>query len=449
MPDKPTSAVRPESLPVPEGHTERRDMRTLNSKTFVKPEKHNGKDVFICEARLEAVCYLSDDNEWRSIDTEVRDIGDGQYGVEWAPYKFYVHKAGIGFDFHSRAGGFVRVTLIGVGEEIFDTTQKMSPTYTDNAVVYYEIRPGCDIVFQCHSQRVKTLRVLKNADAPKVFRWRCEYDNEGQEKILPHLFGTDAMGDSLELELKIEEGGKSHQFVEEIWTGRVKKITDLATRIKSYSTDVAWPVSIDPTVNYSVTTGADDGRERSGSWYNSDSYLITGNFSFSWSLGVRFQGVSIPQGSTINSATLSLYCIGANYGATRGGLGKIYGYDTDDAAAFSSTIRPTNVSKTTASTLINTPPSVGAWSDFNVASIVQEIVDRGGWASGNDMSFPIIDNSSPSGRYTFWEAYERSPSTNNPALSITYTAAAAGAGMCFNKGMAFGKGRIFGGRAFG
>lgn len=131
---------------------------------------------------------------------------------------------------------------------------------------------------------------------------------------------------------------------------------------------------------------------------------------------VRFNSVTIPQGSTIASATLTFTATGTfsfNY------LSKIYGIDEDDTADFSSD--PLGRSKTTASidwdetsmadeTEIVTP---------DISTIVQEIVDRGSWASGNDMGF-IIENDGTTGDSNA-DFYDYGTSSAKAALlDVTY-----------------------------
>ena len=153
-------AVRPESLPVPPGKTERRELRTPTGKTFVHAEKApDGKEIRTCQTQLGAVCYRDDDGQLRSIDTTIRDLGT-HVGIEWAPYKFKLHETGIGFDFESREGGTCSITLTGIGGEKFEDTIK--PEVSENVITYRDVRPGCDIVFKCLNQRVKTLRILRD-----------------------------------------------------------------------------------------------------------------------------------------------------------------------------------------------------------------------------------------------------------------------------------------------
>lgn len=94
----------------------------------------------------------------------------------------------------------------------------------------------------------------------------------------------------------------------------------------------------------------------------------------------RFDGVSIPAGSTINSATLRVTPVSISHDTA---ACAIYANDADDAVA------PTD--GTTGAALTLTTANV-AWSGSNlgtsevsspdITSVIQEVIDRGGWASG-------------------------------------------------------------------
>jgi len=115
------------------------------------------------------------------------------------------------------------------------------------------------------------------------------------------------------------------------------------------------------------------------------------------SCAVRFTGVTIPQGTIISSATLSI-AADTVAGATRIYV-RTYGIDEDNTADFTS--NPENRTKTTATSDINDNlPSAGQFLNLNVTAIVQEIVDRGGWASGNAMGLWVMEyGSTANGTY--------------------------------------------------
>lgn len=103
--------------------------------------------------------------------------------------------------------------------------------------------------------------------------------------------------------------------------------------------------------------------------------------------------VNVSQGVSINDALLG-YAVNFK-GAGSGDLkGKIYGIAEDNT---STSGNPMGRSKTSNSDTANwSLPSVGQHSQHGITSIVQEIVNRGGWSYGNNMGFLVYDNGSPS-----------------------------------------------------
>jgi hypothetical protein len=142
-------------------------------------------------------------------------------------------------------------------------------------------------------------------------------------------------------------------------------------------------------------------------------------------VGMRFNGIAIPQGATITKAYIQFTVDEATSASCNL---TIKGEDSDNAVAFAT--RSKNVSlrvKTTAS--VNWQPAAWAAVDIGAArqtpdlkSIIQEIVDRSGWASGNSMAFIVTGTGT--GKRTA-VAYETN-SANAAMLYIEYTFLKAG-----------------------
>lgn len=128
--------------------------------------------------------------------------------------------------------------------------------------------------------------------------------------------------------------------------------------------------------------------------FNGDGELIIGEhptISRIYNGGFRFQAVNIPQGATVTNAKIRF--INQSLGSGTPAL-LVSGEDVDDSAAFSTYANFAGRTPTTA-TDTWTPSPITADSRLetdNISAIVQEIVDRGGWAAGNDMTFQIFEN---------------------------------------------------------
>ena len=174
------------------------------------------------------------------------------------------------------------------------------------------------------------------------------------------------------------------------------------------------------TLQVKVTDTADDGCEVVG--IELLDFIIVAGWGGTAELDpfFRFLNVTVPQGATIDSATLTLNITDVT-GAPDTTL---YGVDVDDAAAFADPGNlPSAATRTTASA--DPDPASAGTKVITITTIVQEIVDRGGWASGNAMAFVVADNAGSGDNTWSVEDYEDEEGTAKATLDITYTAGAS------------------------
>lgn len=170
------------------------------------------------------------------------------------------------------------------------------------------------------------------------------------------------------------------------------------------------------TLALQVGAGSDDAREiGDGTVELSDASQISLSAATYWA-GMRWTGVTVAQAATISSASLEIYTINSTNDVA-GGAG-VYGQAADNAATFAaSTNNITGRSRTTASATWSGDLGGPGWKSLDVTSIVQEIVNRSGWASGNALAL-LID--SVSGTDLRWRSYEYD-TTLAAKLTINYT----------------------------
>lgn len=111
----------------------------------------------------------------------------------------------------------------------------------------------------------------------------------------------------------------------------------------------------------------------------------SGAANFDFSSGMRFQTVVIPVGSAILAAHLE---VRAWVACANELTSFIHGEDVDDAATFTTVVNYTGRTRTAASvtwTIPNTWVQDTWYNSPDISDIIQEIVNRGGWASGNDI----------------------------------------------------------------
>ncbi len=172
--------------------------------------------------------------------------------------------------------------------------------------------------------------------------------------------------------------------------------------------------------NYQVSQSADDAEESSnGAMDLTSGDLDLGDKPYN---GLRFQNINIEQGASITNAYIQFTADKDNQSASASYT--IKGQASDDASVFTtSTSNITSRSTTSASVNWNNIPawntagqSADAQKSPDISTIVQEIVDRGGWSSGNAMAFFVSGSSGKRSAKT----YDSDPA-KAPKLVIEYT----------------------------
>ena len=182
------------------------------------------------------------------------------------------------------------------------------------------------------------------------------------------------------------------------------------------------PAPSSGTVTVQVNLGSDDVNEEGatfttnyvGFWAGSSATPAT---SYS---GLRFNSINIPRGAVITSARIEVYSVNQSQWTQIAFL--IAGDAVDNSATFSASSKPSQRPLTTVRINHNTNTNwaINTWYVLqDVTPIVQEIVSRSGWQSGNSLAFILRGMGAAWGRKYAW-AYEANPA-NAARLVITYT----------------------------
>ena len=155
------------------------------------------------------------------------------------------------------------------------------------------------------------------------------------------------------------------------------------------------------TLNLHVSSGNDDAWENGeGEFYNDGSFLMitsyytTAKYMYRCA-GTLFQNVTIPQNTTILSADYSIYPHTGVYDYLRV---YVYGNDVNNSANFNTTphvISPTYRPRTSAKVSWEDYGHAHSWISRDVTPVVQEIIDRAGWQSGNNLTLLLIAKVAP------------------------------------------------------
>jgi hypothetical protein len=183
------------------------------------------------------------------------------------------------------------------------------------------------------------------------------------------------------------------------------------------------------TFSRRITAGSDDGDNLTDyGWYGSSNYVLLGRHNFeltdplSYNGAFRFTNVTIPSGSVINSVYITFTADDGNLSGNDADVQfKVRCIDEDNTATFTS--NPYTRSKTTAQ--YEWDPTIPDTDNYTVTSsnlkdIVQEVIDRPGWVSGNALGFLFEDRATPGYNVASIYSYEGS-SSKCALVEIDYT----------------------------
>jgi hypothetical protein len=170
-----------------------------------------------------------------------------------------------------------------------------------------------------------------------------------------------------------------------------------------------------------VSVGADDAEEETTNTVlvgNADLDMMVGDEG-NLVVGVRFRGVAVPKGAQITNAYVQFQADEAQSGATSL---TIKGQADDNPAAFTTAAGSISSRPTTTAAVSWAPPAwlgVGdtglAQRTSNIASVLQEIVNRSGWAPGNALVLLVTGTGT-----RVAESYNGSP-TGAPRLHVEWS----------------------------
>jgi len=199
-------------------------------------------------------------------------------------------------------------------------------------------------------------------------------------------------------------------------------------------TKATFPVFIDTDIGEEqIGASADDamshgatypGADRFSSTYTSENNgANTGSF---YNDGLRFQGIPIPQGATIDSAAISLYATGARFLDIY-----IACEDVDDGAAWGVGHWPKDAYASHTGAQVRWTPAAWvdwAWRDSpDLSAPVEEVVARPGWSSGNDLNFISYNVLTylSTAMFRTYRAYDYSGNVLGAKFNCSYTEAAS------------------------
>ncbi len=384
--------------------------RTENSKTF---DMGKGKKKLI--HLFGAIHYkhkYSDRNElWKEIDLTIEEKKN-LFVVENAPYNLEIFKDSIGLSYTSRRGGNIifRLKKIG-GTDVKDLSLNISPRINKNRLYWDNVVEDLDIYIDLRPLSCEFYKVLKSANAPKDWEWECVEDKVVFFKVnSKQITGEDKENRivkviSTKSKVNLEKyKDKKYYLLHEKFEEKTVKIKDKRTRIKEWIDKVEYPVLIDADITELIVANNDDGYgtgyNHGWDWNNTE---IKGGYrstDYTMFPGLRFQGLAIAKEAEITNALLKVQLKNIFWADP---TFRVYGDDVDDAGVFSNGDLPQNITKTDAFASW-VPAAPYEWKTIDVKTIIQELVNRALWASGNDIRLAMFHQEAPiSEQATFYD----------------------------------------------
>lgn len=168
-------------------------------------------------------------------------------------------------------------------------------------------------------------------------------------------------------------------------------------------------------VSFTESVGSSlDDNEYSGSTYYTNSAAPTLSVSSYTLVGARFTTINIPRGSTIINATVEVYAADSKNLAMDG---DIQAHAHDDAPDGNTQINTRT--KTTASVIWTAALTNAVYNTSpNIKTVIQEIVNRSGWAANNALMIIFTGRTSSTCGIAQWD---KTPTgTYSMKLNITY-----------------------------
>ena len=179
------------------------------------------------------------------------------------------------------------------------------------------------------------------------------------------------------------------------------------------------PTSEETTITKIVTASSDDAEENTNNGamdYDSDDLEMTNLDGVKQTVGIRFRDIGIPQGATVTNAYIEFVADESQSVTTNLSL---YAQAIDNAPTFTSNnYNISSRAKTSVSTAWSGIPawySGSVYTSPNISSVIQEVINRPGWASGNALAIIITGTG-----HRTPKAYDTSTS-KAPKLVITYS----------------------------
>lgn len=411
------------------------ELRTEYSKTFKKITADGEK--FRLEQSGGPIHFKDDEQKWQDISTELQQMSDGS---------FFNHTNTFATEFSAstlsqfQAKAMYENFTVGISiPTIRPAIARLVKVGEDSSAVEYpNVLPGIDARFSVQPNRLSKEFILQNPVAVQEELPFLLHLSEGvSAELIDEQIVLKKSGEMVGVlpspklyELKNRNRGYQYpggiQFKLEQQSEHVVQISKvLSPQARQWlmAPEREYPVAVDATLNLQVGASDDDGDSQISIDVDNSitrDRIPLGNYNGNAHIGAaRFSSVALAQGTAITSAELILTAIGS-YDCGACTLSITLQLDDVDNSAALTTTNINDRTGTTASSNHSIPVIVDNTEyNFDITAQVQEVLDRGGFTSGNAMTVLASDNGSDGSEWQEYHSYDNDPA-KAPKLVIEY-----------------------------
>ncbi len=412
------------------------ELRTENSKTYTKQTADG--TLYRLEQSGAPIHFIDTDKRWQEISTDIQRLPDGSFFNRTNSFKSE-------FSASTLSTSHARITFNDYSLAL--TVPAAQPSFArlvqvreaGSAVEYPNVLPGIDARFSIQSNRLTKEFVLQN---PAAVREELPFLLHLSEGVSAELVDGQIVLKKNSLPVaelprpklyELDNRNRGYVFAGEV-SFSLEHISDHVVKVTKILSPEAqqwlrqperqYPVAVDATLNLQVGAGDDDGDSQVSVDIDNSitrDRIPLGNYNGNSHIGAaRFSSVALAQGTTITSAELILTALGTyDCGACTLSI-TLQLDDVDDSAALTTTNINDRTGTTASSNHSITATVDNTEYNFAITSQVQEVLDRGGFVSGNAMTVLASDNGSDSSEWQEYYTYNNDPA-KAPKLVIVYS----------------------------
>jgi len=352
------------------------------SKKTQLPNAPNGRKRYAINASLD-VLQMKEDGVWEDIDASLDKNGLPKK----VPYDLTPYLTGLpGFHYKSKNSGEFDVRLKCAKQSagsIVEIPHKpnVKPVIKGRTITWTDYYPDVDVVLTMGNACVVLNRIIKSPSAPLEYDVEITEVEKGEAQLQPLKPATDAAGQLLKMEEKPSLDGRTETLKLEVLPLEGQEVKP-----------ITYPIRDSTIIEIGVGASTDDCYRRLVS--SGFSLGFTGILAGLWSStvkqygsGIRFDGITITQDSTIDTSYITFTCKTARSGTVCNT--RISAEATDDPNTFADDGAAFDTRFANNTDAVVDWDGMGAWTanteyeSPEIKTVIQEIVDRDGWSSGN------------------------------------------------------------------